>query len=92
MYVLIHFSHVRLCDPLSVGFSRLEYWSVLPCPAPGDLPDPRIEPTSSVSPALQADSLVLSHQGRFPGYSIVKNRPANAGDVVRSLGREDPLE
>ena len=43
------------------GFSRQEYWSGLPCPSPGDLPDPGIEP---VSPALQADSLPLSHQGR----------------------------
>ena len=32
--------------PLSVGFSREEYWSELPCPPPGDLPDPGIEPTS----------------------------------------------
>ena len=40
--------------PLSVGFSRQEYWSGLPCPPPGDLPDPEME---SKSPALQADSL-----------------------------------
>ena len=78
--------------PLSVGLSRLEYWRLLPCPAPGDLPDPRTEPTSSASPALQADSLVLSPQGSFPGDSVVTNQPANAGDVVQSLGREDPLE
>ena len=38
--------------PLSMGFSRQEYWSGLPCPPPGDLPDLGIEPTSSVSPAL----------------------------------------
>ena len=41
-------------------FSREEYWSGFPCPAPGDLPNPGIEPPS---PALQADSLLLSHQG-----------------------------
>ena len=46
--------------PLSMGFSRPEYWSGLPFPPPGDLPDPGIKP---VSPALQADSLPLSHQG-----------------------------
>jgi len=46
-----------------MGFSSQEYWSGLPCPPPGDLPDPRIEPTSPVAPALQADSLLLSHQG-----------------------------
>ena len=37
---------------LSVGFSRQEYWSGLPFPSPGDLPDPGIEPKSTVSPAL----------------------------------------
>ena len=40
--------------PLSMGFSRQEHWSGLPCPPPGDLPDPGVEPGS---PALQADSL-----------------------------------
>ena len=38
--------------PLSMGFSRQEYWSGLPCPPPGDLPDPGIEPTSPMSPVL----------------------------------------
>ena len=38
--------------PLSMGFSRQEYWSGLPCPPPGDLPDPGIEPASLMSPAL----------------------------------------
>ena len=40
--------------PLSMGFSRQEYWSGLPFPSPGDLPNPGIEPRS---PALQADAL-----------------------------------
>ena len=40
--------------PLSMGFSRQEYWSGLPFPSPGYLPDPGIEPRS---PAMQADSL-----------------------------------
>ena len=48
--------------PLSMGFSRQEYWSVLPCPPPGDLPDPGIEP-ASMSPALRVDSYPLSHLG-----------------------------
>ena len=43
---------------LSLGFSRKECWSGLPCLPPGDLPDPDIKP---VSPALQVDSLPLSH-------------------------------
>ena len=38
--------------PLSMGFSRKEYWSGLLCPSPGDLPNPGIEPASLVSPAL----------------------------------------
>ena len=38
--------------PLSMGFSRQEYWSGLPYPPPGDLPDPEIEPVSLMSPAL----------------------------------------
>ena len=41
-------------DPQSMGFSRQEYWSGLPFPSPGDLPDPGFEPGS---PALQADTL-----------------------------------
>ena len=38
--------------PLSVGFSRQEYWNGLPCPLPGDLPDPGIKPSSLTSPEL----------------------------------------
>ena len=38
--------------PLSMGFSRPQSWSGLPCPPPGDLPDPEVEPESPVSPAL----------------------------------------
>ena len=38
--------------PPSMGFSRQEYWNGLPCPPPGDLPDPGIEPMSLISPAL----------------------------------------
>ena len=49
--------------PLSMGFSRQEYWSGLPCPPPGDLPNPGIEPASLASPALEADFLPLYHLG-----------------------------
>ena len=38
--------------PLSLGFSRQEHWSGLPCPPPGGLPNPGIKPTSLTSPAL----------------------------------------
>ena len=51
---------VALQAPLPIGFSRQEYWDGLPCPSPGDLPKLGIEPRS---PALQTDSLLLSHQG-----------------------------
>ena len=43
------------------GFSRQEYWSGLPCPPPGDLPNPGIEPRS---PALKADSLPPEPPGK----------------------------
>ena len=46
--------------PLSMGFTRQEHWRGLSCLPPGDLPDPGIEPQS---PASQAGSLPLSHQG-----------------------------
>ena len=65
-------SHVQLfmtvwtvgCQaPLSMGFSREEYWSELPCLPQGDISNPGIEPASSVAPELQADSLSPSHWG-----------------------------
>ena len=43
--------------PLTMEFTRQEYWSGLPCPPPGDLPDPGIKYMSPESPALQVDSL-----------------------------------
>ena len=52
--------------PLSMGFSRQEYWSGLPLPSPGDLSHPGIEPRS---PALQADSL-LTELWRKPSHCI----------------------
>ena len=67
--VLSCLSHMRLLEtpwtaarqaPLSMGFSRQEYWSRLPFPSSGDLPNPGIEP---MSPALQVDSLLMSHWG-----------------------------
>jgi len=49
-----------------MGFPREEYCSGLPFPSPGDLPKPRIEPTS---PALQTDSLLLSHHGSHSNHT-----------------------
>ena len=69
--VLSPFSHVRLSvtpwtgarqAPLSVGVSRQEYWSGLPFPSPGDLPNPGIKPGS---PALQADALTSELPGKL---------------------------
>ena len=53
--------------PLSMGFSRHEYWSGLPCPPPGDLSDPGIEPVSLASPELQVDTFTAEPQGK-PRY------------------------
>ena len=63
--------YLTLCDsmdcacqaPLSMEFSRQKYWSGLPFPSPGDLPSPKIEPPSLVSPTLAVDSLPLGHLG-----------------------------
>ena len=69
---LITVSRVPLCAsplavapqaPLSMGFFKQEYWSELPFPPPRVLPDPGIESTS-VSPALQADSLPTEPSGK----------------------------
>ena len=66
--MLSHFI-VQLCatpwtvarqPPLSMGFPRQEYWSGLPFPSPGDLPNPGIEPMSLMSPE---DSLPLAPTG-----------------------------
>ena len=72
MCISVTQSCLTLCDlldyiahqaPLSMGFSRKEYWSGFPFPSPGDLPDPQIEPRSI---ALQADSLPTE----LPGKSV----------------------
>ena len=58
--------------PPSMGFSRQEYWSGLPFPSPGDLPNPGIEPRS---PALQADALTSEPPGQTPdGISALLRR------------------
>ena len=54
--------------PLSTGFSRQEYWSGLPFPSPGDLPNPGIEPRS---PALEADALTSEPPFNFTKFNLV---------------------
>ena len=76
-------SCVRLCDPWtvvsqappSIGFSRQEYWTGLPFPSPGDLPDSGIKPGS---PELQADSLLSEPPGN-PGGVIGKPQKKGLG-------------
>ena len=60
--------------PLTIGFSRQEFWGELPCPPPGDLPDPGIE---LVSPVLQVDSILLSHQGSLSLYGSANSCSTN---------------
>ena len=81
--------------PLSMGFSRQEYWSGLPFPSQGNLPVPRTEP---MTPALQTDSLPLSHLGRLPLYlKWITNRvllciaQGTLLDVMCQPGREGSL-
>ena len=59
--------------PPSMGFSRQEYWSGLPFPSPGDLPDPGIELRS---PALQADALTSEPPGKpIAKEAVIKTIP-----------------
>ena len=64
--------------PLFIGFSREEYWSGLPFPSPGDLPDPGIEPRA---PALWADALTSEP----PGNSLQDITHPQIGKGVNSF-------
>ena len=60
----------RACQaPLSMRFPRQEYWSGLPCPPPGDLPDPRIEPKFLMAPALEDGVFITSATWEAPGIA-----------------------
>ena len=90
--MLSHFSCAQLFatqgttihqTPLSLGFSRQEYWNGLPCPSPEYLPDPGIKPTSLLSPALAGrffttsatwGATELPHRVLNPGEPISKPR------------------
>ena len=86
--VIVTQSCPTLCEPidcslpLSIEFSRQEYWSGLPFPSPGDLPDPGIE---TRSPALQADSLPFG----FSDSSVGKESACDTGDpsLIPGSGR-----
>ena len=60
--------------PLSMGFSRQEYWGGLPCPPLRDLPNPGMEPTSLMSPALAGGCFATSHLGSPAGEGSDKLR------------------
>ena len=80
--VLSSFSRVQLCaspwtvarqPPLSMGFSRQDYWSGLPCPPPGDLPNPEIKPASLTPPALAGGFFTTSATWE-PPYACLINQ------------------
>ena len=86
-YMLIRFSCVQLFvtlwtiahqAPLSMGSSRQEYWSGLPCPSPGDLPKPGIKPTSLTCSALAGGFFITSANWEAHKYTYFyykKKRP-----------------
>ena len=107
MCVLSCLSHVRLFAtpwtavsqaPPSMGFSRQEYWSGLPCLPPWDLPDPGIEPVSLASPALAGRFFTInttwetsqSGVGQFtPGAQLSILQPGMCRQWGREPGRQE---
>ena len=69
--------------PLSMGSSRPDYWSGLPLPSPGDLPNSGIEPGSPGCPSLQADILPSEPQGNMGGEKKKGGFEASLYDVQR---------
>ena len=78
--VLSRFSHIRLFEtpwtvacqaPLSMRFSRQEYWSGLPCPTPGDLPNPGIQPASLMSLTLAGGFFTSSATWEIPSNFVL---------------------
>ena len=63
--------------PLSMGFPRQEYWSRLPFPPPGDLPDPRIKPESPAAPALAGGFFTPEPPGKSPAENIISSLTLN---------------
>ena len=90
--MLSRFGHVQLYvtlwtvayqAPVSMGFSRQKYWSGLPCPPPGDLPDPGIEPGSLMSPAFACGFFTTSASWEAP-----RSREGLENDCGEEKGRE----
>ena len=90
--ICIYTSHVHLFvtlwtvahqTPLSTVFCRQEYWSMLSCPPPEDLPDSGIEPATPIATSLQADSLLLSRWGslcicNYDSFTLLYGRNQHA--------------
>ena len=72
-----------------MGFSRQEYWSGLPCPLPGDLPNPGIEPASLMSPALAGGffTTIATWVALLIGYTPIQNKKSfkNDGQTVTEV-------
>ena len=97
--MLSHFSHVQLfatlwtvpCQvPLSMRFSRQKYWSGLPCPPPGDHPNPGIKLAPPVAPALKVDSLSLGYQ-ESPSFIISFNKFCSLSVSLNSVSCSNKL-
>ena len=73
-----------------MGFSRQEYWSGLPCPPAGDFPNPGIEPTSLVSPALAGGFFTTSATWEAPyvRYASMQFTPKSPGQSCYKLTLE----
>ena len=82
-------------SPLSMGFSRQEYWSGLPFPSPRDFPDPRMEPTSLMSLVLTGKFFTTRATENMGVSSITQLRPARTtyfhrcGELVLSPGKKE---
>ena len=89
--MLSHFSWIQLCAtlwtvvhqaPLSMGFSRQEYWSGLPCPPPGGLPDPGMEREYLMSPVLAGGFFTTSTTWETPVYRQIWHRVLCGGYLL----------
>ena len=77
--------------PLSMGFSRQEYWSWLSFPSPGNLPDPGIEPSApAATPALQSDSLPGKPIGTRAFSKRIQLTSNSGRDGLKSGGNKCP--
>ena len=70
--------------PLFVGFPRQEYWGALPCPPPGNLPNPGMQPVPLMSPALVGGSLLLAPPGQPMSTNTVhQNHSRKQGEKLK---------